>query len=71
MKNTKCYILDLRNVKCPMNLVLTKQAVFEEKFKDGGQIIIDNNDARQNIISFLKFKKIRHSSDNAGNIIIE
>lgn len=63
--------MDLRNVKCPMNLVLVKEAIFEEKFKHGGVILTESDIARKNIVSFLDFKKIRYHVNDDGLLLSE
>jgi TusA-related sulfurtransferase len=52
------YILDLRSVKCPMNLVLVKQAVHDGSFTNGGKIIVEDEVARENIVRYLQMKGV-------------
>lgn len=71
MKTLNHYILDLRNVKCPMNLVLVKQAFFEGRFLNGGKIIIESEVGRKNIIAFLKVKNVQCELKEGGEICID
>ena len=50
------YILDLRSVKCPMNLVLVKKAVHDGSFTNEGKIIVEDETARGNILRYLEVK---------------
>ena len=52
------FILDLRSVKCPMNLVLVKKAVHDGSFQNGGKIIIEDETARGNILRYLEVRGI-------------
>ncbi len=52
------YVLDLRSVKCPMNLVLVKKAVHDGSFQNGGKIIIEDETARGNILRYLEVKGV-------------
>lgn len=52
------FILDLRSVKCPMNLILVKQAMQDGNFASGGKIIIEDEVAKENILRYLAVKKI-------------
>ena len=54
------FILDLRSVKCPMNLVLVKKAVHDGSFANGGKIIIEDETARGNILRYLGVKKMKY-----------
>jgi TusA-related sulfurtransferase len=70
MKGSQSYILDLRNVKCPMNLVLVKEALFENKLQNGGKIIVEDVVARRNILAFLKAKNIGYVEINEGIVVL-
>jgi TusA-related sulfurtransferase len=50
------FILDLRSVKCPMNLVLVKQAVHDGSFANSGKIIVEDEVARGNILKYLEVR---------------
>ena len=52
------FILDLRSVKCPMNLVLVKKAVHDGSFQNGGKIIIEDETARGNILRYLEVRGV-------------
>jgi hypothetical protein len=52
-----------------MNLVLVKQAFFENKFANGGKIIIENEAGRANIMAFLKAKNVAFQLNNNEIII--
>jgi TusA-related sulfurtransferase len=65
------FILDLRNVKCPMNLVLVKQAVHDCSFANGGKIIIEDETARGNILRYLEVRGVGfEAEDNSNSIVI-
>lgn len=53
------YVLDLRSVKCPMNLVLVKKAVHDGSFVNGGKIIVEDESARGNILRYLQIREVR------------
>lgn len=52
------FILNLSYVKCPMNLILVKKALYEKKFENGGTIVIQEQTALVNISKYLQVKKI-------------
>ena len=52
------FILDLSYVKCPMNLILVKKAVYENNFQNGGMIITHEQTAIVNISNYLQMKQI-------------
>ena len=64
------FILDLRSVKCPMNLVSVKQAVHEGSFANGGKIIIEDETARGNILRYLEVKGIGFEVEDESNAIV-
>ncbi|MFT4967237.1 MAG: TusA-related sulfurtransferase [Candidatus Deianiraeaceae bacterium] len=55
------HMLDLRNVKCPMNLIMIKNILHEGKLVSGVEILINNAEAQINIINYLKLKNINFS----------
>ncbi len=64
------FILDLRNVKCPMNLVLVKKAVHDGSFANGGKIIVEDETARGNIMRYLGVRGIEFEVEDKSNSIV-
>jgi hypothetical protein len=64
------FILDLRSVKCPMNLVLVKKAVHDGSFQNGGKIIIEDETARGNILRYLEVRGIGFVVEDRSNSIV-
>ena len=62
------FILDLRSVKCPMNLVLVKKAVHDGSFVNGGRVVVEDEVARGNIMRYLEVKKV--GFEIAGEVIL-
>ncbi len=52
------FILDLSYVKCPMNLVFVKKAIYDGKFQTGGIILINDATAKTNIAKYLILKQL-------------
>lgn len=62
------FILDLQDIKCPMNLVMVKNELHNKSFNDGGKIIVKDLNAKNNIMKYLKIKNIEFQQEE--NIII-
>lgn len=58
--------IDTCGMSCPQPVLMTKKAL--EQNKDGVEILVDNNTAKQNVTRFLKNAGYRVTESSQGEI---
>lgn len=60
--------IDTSGMSCPQPVVMTKKAL--EKEKDGVDVIVDNNTAKENVMRFMKNASYKVEIEEKGEAFV-